>query len=57
MEVYLFVVRLLVEREVEVEDRLFEELGQINFLPAWNDLYLYSLTITVSQLLTVTMSV
>lgn len=56
MREYLFVAGLLIEREVEVEYGFFEELGQINFLSAWIDAYLYSLTITVSPFLTETVS-
>lgn len=45
---YLFVVGVLVEGEVEVEDGLFEVLGEVDFLSDWEDIYLYSLTMTVS---------
>jgi hypothetical protein len=54
---YFFVLRLLVKCEVEVEDGLLQKFSQVNFLPSLGEDYLYSLTITVSQLLTVTTSV
>lgn len=39
---------MLVEGEVEVEDGLFEVLGEVDLLSGWEDMYLYSLTMTVS---------
>ena len=39
--VYLFVVAVFVEGEVEVEDGLFEVLGEVHFLSAWGAWYLY----------------
>ena len=39
--VYLLVGGFFVEGEVEVEDGLFEVLGEIDFLPVWVEDYLY----------------
>ena len=38
---YLFVVGVLVEGEVEVEDGLFEVFGEVDLLSGWEDMYLY----------------
>lgn len=53
---YFFVVDFLVEGVIEIEDGFLEELGQVHLLSVSVSTYLYSLTITVSLLFTVTMS-
>lgn len=53
---YLFVLGLFVEGEVEVKYGFFEVLGEVYLLPGLDREYLYSLTMTVSEFLTETMS-
>jgi hypothetical protein len=45
------------KREVEVEDGLLNKLGEVDLLPEYDEGYLYSLTMIVSEFLTATTSV
>jgi hypothetical protein len=53
---YFFILRLLVESKVEVKDCLLEKFGEIDLLSVLKVIYLYSLTMTVSEFLTNMMS-
>lgn len=38
---YFFIVRVLIEGEVEIENGFFEKLGEIYFLSVFTVIYLY----------------
>ena len=54
---YFFILSILVESEVKVENGFFEKFGEIYFLSVFTVIYLYSLTITVSEFFTEMVSV
>ena len=54
---YFFILGILVKGEVKIENRFFKKFGEIYFLSMFTVIYLYSLTITVSEFFTEMMSV